>query len=308
MYYFIVNPHAGEGKGLRVWKQVQKLLLRMGEAQRYEVFVTSKRGDAREFSRRITEKCRESRHIIVIGGDGTLNEAVDGSCLDSDQVFFSFIPTGSGNDFARGLKKRLALRKRLRDILEERICTRMDYGVLNAEGIHRRFAVSAGIGFDAAMFRELFLEQGKMKSGLHLRSRRLLYMFTFLRELKRAKKSRGYVLLDGDQRMEFNNIIFIAAQVHPYEGGYKLGPHANCADGYLDLCIVSTKRKSRIIRIMLNAVTGRHQRMTGVHCLRCREAEIHVEEPMQVHTDGESCGELRDLTLRCVPGKLLVLG
>ena len=308
MYYFIVNPHAGDGKGLRVWKQVQKLLLRMGEAQNYEVFITNKSGDAREFSRKITEKCRENKHIIIIGGDGTLNEAVDGSCLDSDRVFFSLIPTGSGNDFARGLYRRQMLRRQLERILNEQTCTRMDYGVLNAEGLHRRFAVSAGIGFDAAVFRELFLEQRKMKSGLHLRSRRLLYMFTFLRELKRAKKSRGCVVLDGDQRMEFNNIIFITAQVHPYEGGYKLGPQANCADGYLDLCIVSTKRKSRIIRIMLNAITGHHQKMTGVHLLRCREAEIHVEEPMQVHTDGESCGELPDLTLRCVPGKLLVLG
>jgi YegS/Rv2252/BmrU family lipid kinase len=306
MHYFIVNPQASEGRGLKVWQQVMRRLARIGEAQNYEVFVTEKTGDARDISRKLTRFCKDAKTITVIGGDGTLNEVVDGSCLDQDNISFVFIPTGKSNDFARCVGKRLSLRKQLKHLFTSSEERRYDYGVMNCPNGNRRFVVSSGIGFDAAMFHDLIMERCEGKKHL-LRSDRLTYLFTFIRELRRAKQTPGYIVLDGERRIEFNNILFISAHVHPYEGGYKLGPTANGEDGYLDLCVVSTRQKYRLIRIMLSALTGTHVRMTGVHCYRCQQAEIHTEAALPVHTDGENCGNTTDLTINCVPKKLRIL-
>ncbi len=308
MFYFIVNPHASDGKGLRVWQKVQKKLPKLLNAQRYEVFLTEKSGDARDFSRKITERCRESKTLIVIGGDGTLNEVVDGSCFDTDNVAIAFIPTGVTNDFARYFRKKINLNKRIQQIFMSSEEKRMDYGLLNAENGNRRFVVSAGIGFDAAIFHELLSERCKKETSVKrgFRSERIRYIFSFMKALKGAKRSKGYLLLDQERRIEFNNIIFISAHVHPYEAGYLLGSGADCNDGYLDLCIVSTKHKFRVLRIMFGAIFGVHKNMKGVHCYRCKEVEIHTEELLPVHVDGENFGELRDVFMNCVPGKLRV--
>lgn len=308
MYYFIVNPHASGGKGMRVWRQVQRRLPKFSGTQRYEVFLTEKTGDARAFSRKITERCREEKTLVVIGGDGTLSEVVDGACLDSDRVSIAFVPTGYANDFARNLRRKYRLRRQPERFFTAERERMLDYGVLDAENGNRRFVVSAGIGFDAAVFHELLASRCRQcgEYPLRLHSARFSYFLTFLRELKRAQRTRGYILLDQEQRVEFNNIIFISAHVHPHESGYLLGSGANCEDGRLDLCIVSTKRKLRIVRILLAALFGIHKKMSGVHCYRCREAEIHTAEAFPVHTDGESCGKLRDLVLSCVPRKLRV--
>ncbi len=305
MYYFIINPHASDGKGLKIWQKVNKYLLRKNRSLAYESFITEKNGDARDYARQLTEKCTENRVITVIGGDGTLNEVVDGICLDNDLISIAFIPTSINNDFARCFKKRYTLSRQLDRLFTCDEETRLDYGVLSCINGNRRFVVSSGIGFDAAVFHDLIAERlaGKRRA---FHSNHLTYYFSFIKELFRAKRTRGYVVLDNDTRIEYNNIIFISVHVHPYECGCKLGPAANGEDGYLDICIVSTKKKSRLIGIMLSSIIGAHQNMTGVHTYRCRSIEIHTAEPLPVHTDGEFCNAAKDLNLSCIPRKLRI--
>ena len=75
MYYFIVNPNAGSGRGLKAWKAIARYLERRNIE--YEVFLTHGTGEARMKARELTEGVREPRSIFVVGGDGTVNEAVD---------------------------------------------------------------------------------------------------------------------------------------------------------------------------------------------------------------------------------------
>lgn len=292
---------------MRVWGQVQKRLRRLSDTRRYEVFLTEKSGDAREYTKKITRRCSEEKTLIVIGGDGTLSEVVDGACLNSDKISIAFVPTGYANDIARNMKRH-RIGGRLEQIFSDREERRVDYGVLDAKNGNRRFVCSCGIGLDAAIFHKLMLSRIRAcgSRGITLRSARLSYFVTFIRELGRAGRSRGYILLDKERRVEFNNIIVASAHVHPYESGYLMGSGANCEDGYLDICIVSTREKLKLLKIMMAALFGIHKRMGGVHCYRCREAEIHTDEPMPVHADGESYGELRDISLSCVPRKLRI--
>jgi diacylglycerol kinase family enzyme len=307
MYYFIINPHASNGKGLKIWAKVQKYLNKTANAQSYEVFMTEKSGDARRFSRKLTENSTDHKIITVIGGEGTLNEVVDGSCLDQDNISIAYLPTRLDDGLARCFRRKLHFKDQLRNLFHEHEDRVLDYGVLSASGVSRRFVASSGIGFDAAVFQDLYGEKCecvRRKKKIHIG--RMTYLKTFLKELQKAKKTRGYIDMDDEVRHEFNNILFISAHVHPYEGGYKLGPNADGADGYLDLCIVSTKYKWRVLWIMMLSLVGRHSRMTGVHTYRCREAVIHTERPLPVHVDGENITLMSDVTLRCVPRKLKV--
>ena len=102
--------------------------------------------------------CKEARVIVVVGGDGTMNEVVDG-IVSCDMVTLGYIPVGTGSDLARGLRLSRRPVRGLRRIFKARRIRQIDYGVI-AYGDdvlrHRRFIVSAGIGLDAEVrFRPL---------------------------------------------------------------------------------------------------------------------------------------------------------
>jgi len=125
-----------------------------------------------------------------------------------------------------------------------------------------------------------------------------------VKELKRAKKIKGSILLDGEERMEFQHILFLSIHNHPYESGYALGCGASGEDGVLDLCLVSTKKKLRLLYIMFAALFGKHKSLPGVHCYRFKKMEIHLEQEVAFHVDGESLGKQKDLSISCMPGRL----
>ena len=101
MYHIIVNKKSRSGRGEKLWPVIE------GELERrrteFRVYPTKYHGSARETAARLTAKgvWNPDDVLLVIGGDGTANEAVDGITSLSD-VKFGYIPTGSGNDFARG--------------------------------------------------------------------------------------------------------------------------------------------------------------------------------------------------------------
>ena len=303
MYYFIVNPNSGGGRGFRVWRKLERVLSRAGVE--YEAYFTHGQGDARVIAGEITEGSRDPRIIVVAGGDGTMNETVDGLSFNGP-VTLGFIPAGSGNDLARSLRISRRPGKGLRRILHPKYHRLVDYGVLSygeGEIRHRRFAVSAGIGFDAAVCHSL----------LHSRLARILpgklrYVAAGLWQLICLRPVKGYLLLDGVQKVEFNRIYFISAHIQPFEGGgFRFAPEADCSDGLLSLCVVHTASRIRLLQIVLDALTGRKKKRSGVRRYECREASIHLDRPMAVHTDGESCQTQQDIHLRCIQKKMRVI-
>ena len=100
MYYFIVNPGSRSGRGKAVWQIVEGILER--EQVEYLVFFTAYRYHATKLAREITSQ-KEKLTLVTVGGDGTVNEVVDG-IQDFSRVTFGYIPTGSSNDFARSLR------------------------------------------------------------------------------------------------------------------------------------------------------------------------------------------------------------
>ena len=131
---FIVNPAAHSGEGYALWKQAEAVL--QERSIPYEVYFSEKRGDVRQLAKRLTNVSEGAeRFLIVLGGDGTLNEAIQGM-QHFEQVRLGYIPTGSSNDLARDLKIGHDIRPLMKKLLDGGTEHRMDLGCVtwNADG------------------------------------------------------------------------------------------------------------------------------------------------------------------------------
>lgn len=307
MYKFIVNPGAGSGRGWRVWRAIARYLER--HSIEYEVYLTSQTGDAREAVRELTECAGAPCCIIAVGGDGTMNEVLDGISFHVP-LSLGCIPAGTGNDFARSLRLPGNPIKCLKRQLSPRHFTMVDYGVLSygtRELYHRRFLVSAGIGFDAAVCQDaLTSDLGRRMSRVGLG--KFSYILLGIRQFFKCRSSKGYIILDGVKKIEFNNILFISCHIQPSEGGgFLFAPRANGSDGKMNICVFSHASRIRMIPVLMSAFSGRQVRHKGVRSYECREVVIHTEAPMPVHADGETCGIQNDIQAGCIARKVRMM-
>ena len=133
MYTFIANPNARSGRGILLWKQIEKIL--QEKEIEYKVLFTKYQHHATRLVHDLTSDSA-SHTIVVLGGDGTLNEVIDG-IVYLDKVTLGYIPLGSGNDFARGLGLPTDIHGALEQILAPTHYTAMNVGVLDYENKHR---------------------------------------------------------------------------------------------------------------------------------------------------------------------------
>lgn len=307
MYYFIVNPNASRGRGGRIWRKMERRLRRSG--LEYEMFMTEKPGDAGRFSARLTEPGTDGVVLVVVGGDGTLNEVVNGLSFRG-QVTLGYIPAGTGNDLARSLRLPRSPRRCLKKVLNPKNVRLLDYGVLSyecGEPVYRRFLISSGIGLDAQACQKI--TEARQRCGCRVRVPvRLEYIVYGLCQLVGVRPVNGYLILDGTRRIEFNHIYFISAHIHPFEGGgFRFAPKADSSDGLLEVCVMQPSAKRRLFPIMADALFGRVKCRHGVRFYTCRELQIHVDAPMCVHVDGENCFSQSDIHLRCIERKVRML-
>jgi Sphingosine kinase and enzymes related to eukaryotic diacylglycerol kinase len=307
MYEFIINPNAGNGSGMKIWNKLEYQLKR--RCVDYATHLTQQQGDARAISSRLTDKKETAECVIVVvGGDGTLNEVLDGLSL-SPAVTLGYIPVGP-NDFAKSIRLPRRPLACLNRILKSNHCKMMDYGVVTyGSGTmeHRRFMVSTGIGINAAVCHDVLCSGVKRRfSGFHLE--KLSYILAAVKQSIRSKAVKGYLILDGVKRVEFNHLYLVSAHIQPYDvGGFKLAPKASGSDGKLTVCVIHNARKIRLAPILIRSGIGRLGRDRGVRFYDCREVAIHMEQPRPVHVDGESCESQTDLQVRCIERKVRVI-
>ena len=216
MYYFIINPHSRSGHGLEVWQKADAILQEKGVE--YTTYFTEYTGHADRIAAHIAEQSSvggTSCTLSVVGGDGTLNEVINGLVKkDFSHITLGYIPTGSGNDFAKGMALPSDPQKALELILSPNSYRTVDIGVLkysekDTEKI-RKFAVSTGIGFDAAICHQALVSRLKvLLNRIHLG--KLSYAFISLRELALHKPCRCRISFDnGTIIFDGNRIIWLA--------------------------------------------------------------------------------------------------
>lgn len=102
MYHFIINSHAKSRLGHRIWNDIEGYL--KTQKFEYKKYFTREAGHATQVAKQITSKGENAITIVVLGGDGTLNEVLNGLQY-IDGVTLGYIPIGSSNDFARSMRE-----------------------------------------------------------------------------------------------------------------------------------------------------------------------------------------------------------
>lgn len=249
-----------------------------------DIFYTEYAGHATKIAADLTADGGEHT-IVVLGGDGSVGEVVSG-IKDCSKATLGFIPTGSGNDFSRGLKLPVKPEEALKKILKPGQIVPMDVGIAKAGGTYR-FAVSTGIGFDASVCH--YVEKSWMKTFLnriHLGS--LVYLGTALKRLFLNPLYEMDVWLDGNEPLHFQKVYFAAAMNQPYEGGgFRFCPDAKTDDGLLDVIVVSDLPRLKVLCLLPTAFVGKHVHFKGIHIYKCKKVRFEVNEKAAVHMDGQ---------------------
>lgn len=306
MYYFIVNTQARNGNAEYIWNIVKDVLKR--EEIQYKAFETSFEGHATELAQKLCHIDEEKVNIIILGGDGTINEVVNG-ITDFDKVRFGVIPTGTGNDFARNLGIKGATEDIIHDILKCEKGTKIDLGVIswNQQTKRRLFCISSGIGFDALVCK--YSMTSRVKRVLNsIKLGKLAYLLLTIRSLFAIKTFDAKAFFENRDEESFKDIIFaVGMNLRAEGGGVPMAPSSNPRDGLLLFCIAADIPKLILPYCLVRLVLGKHEDLKYFHVHNGTSCHIKTDSKVVLHADGEYLGDVSEVWYECLPQKLEVL-
>ncbi len=282
----IVNPNAGKGLGRKDWTRISAFLMARG------IRFTPVFTEARRHAIRLTHEAiaKGFRQIIVVGGDGTMNEVVNGvftqDQVPSAEIVLAMISVGTGNDWGKmfGIPQQY---EAAIDLISRGNAMLQDAGKVSyfhgTHQEHRYFLNIAGLGFDAVVTRRTNLQKDKGRSG------KALYFYNLLRSLILYRHT--YVEVEIDDLRISQDVFTISIGIGRYSGGgMRQTPQARPDDGLFDITIVKKIRKGEIIlslKKLYNGTILEHPKIegyTGKVVLIDSDPLIHLE------ADGESLG------------------
>ncbi len=319
MYYCIVNPSARSGKGKEIWNKLEYKFLEKG--LEYEVYLTKGPGHATKIARELTTAIKEDAiRLVVLGGDGTLNEVMNG-IENFEKTLVGYIPIGSSNDFARDLNYPKKVDDLIDRIVQGEKVRSLDLGMLTYNSmtkpmsrLHdeevsktRIFDVSSGIGFDAAVCEEA-LSSGTKNFLNRIGLGKLTYGLIAIKQLLKADKIPCDIELDDGKTIHLKRFIFIAAMIHHYEGGgFNFAPSADLTDGKFDICYAGDMPPLRMMFALPFSFFGNYFWIRGIGHHVVKKATIKTQLPMWVHTDGEVSVKSDNITFECLQEKLSLM-
>ena len=283
----IVNPVVGGGRGLDDFPLISRLLREAGIHA--EPVFTEHKFHACELT---VSAVREGyRRILVVGGDGTLHEVVNGLFIQQvvtpSEVLLAMVPVGTDSDWARSFGTSNRYQDAVRNIAEGHSFLQ-DVGVVSYEEAHYRqtryVANVAGVGFDASLLRRITHLQKKGRlNGL----RRLwCVLSTYF-----GYKSSGVKIWIDDHRL-YNGFLFsIALGICKYNGGVNQLPDAVADDGLWDLSLVKPIHFWHVLFRFRYLYNGDIYRIRHVRHVRGRRIRIESTPEVSVEVDGELLGE-----------------
>lgn len=316
--HIIFNVSARSGKTRKLWRELKRIL-KEREID-FKAYRTLREGHATQIARELSLLADEAVYIAVLGGDGTINEVLNG-IVDFEKVRLGVMPTGSGNDFGRSLwipKKPLDALEKILECMkreEEGIpvpC--LDLGQVSWDGCDkpRIFGISAGVGLDALVCKKA-LDSGLKRFLNKFHLGKLTYVFHTIQSL--FTMDTANIILsyrEGEQestcKCEMEKVIFAAAMnLRAEGGGVPMAPHAVPTDGLLSLSSASGIPKWKTFFCLPLLIAAKHERIKGFSIVNSCEFVLHISKPMVLHADGEYCGEVTEVTFRCLRGCLKLL-
>ncbi len=290
----ILNPAANRGKMERYRALVRHRVEREGA----EYVETSRPGDAKKYAQGAAQA---GRSVIVVGGDGSLNEVVNGILQAGRRVPLGIIAAGSGNDFAWYT---LRLPREPQAAIERAFCGQVvpaDAGFVN--GYY--FANSFSVGIDA----DIAVAAGQLKSVPFLSGTRLYYA-SIMRQLLFAYHRCPWLKICFDEVQQADPVekryVLMAVTNGPtYGAGFRIAPQADHTDGYFDVCTIDYAPLVRALKLLPIAKKGEHGDLPEVRFYRARTVRVESKCTINMQVDGETY-QAAHFRAEIMPGALLV--
>ena len=294
--FFIVNPHSGK-------KDIRKLIPLIREHFEaakipFEIRLTQGPNDARKTASEIA-----SSHpiVVAVGGDGTVNEVLNG--IVNTGCILGLLPIGSGNDFSKAAGYPSDFRDCL-NVLSNQRHKFIDLGLVSAatdvaKSDQRYFVNSCGVGLDAVVANEagkIPWIRGVMK-----------YTIAASRVLFRYHPGHS-VVTAAEFSSEGKHLLISVGNGTCSGGGFYLTPDALLDDGVFDVCLAKDVSITEVLKILPFVFAGKHGRFKKVSILRTNKLKVISETDLVVHVDGEILGrDLREVNVELLPRALKLI-
>lgn len=275
-HIFIVNPISGKGKTLKAVDRIKKVCEE--ENLDYEIYFTEYPKDATK----IVRKYRFTKNIIYsVGGDGTLNEVLNG--IVGTKNLLGVIPAGSGNDFYKTLSK-----------IDE------EYPVIDIGKVNDRYFINIiSIGIDAEVANNVSLMKKRKVPTNQIYNASLIYTF-FKYKYKDIELS-----IDEKEQKKGKCTILTICNGQVYGGGYKIAPSAKLTDGYFDVYYVEKVNKPQLPSLINMLKQGIHEKHNKVHKSQATKIKFKCDKELVCNIDGEIM-TVKKFNVKIIPNAITI--
>ncbi len=300
----VVNPASANGRTRRTWGTLERYLRQ--EGLEFEVLCTTQPKDATYITQEALHK--DYQRIVSVGGDGTLNEVVngffngDGQKIKKD-AFLSIIPMGTGGDFARMFTVS-SKPDRVYEVMAQGEAKEIDivrgtYTGWNGQKESRFYINVADVGLGSEAVYHVNRNSKILRGFLSFLIFGLYSVFTYKNKFLTIK-------VDDREAYAGRSSMVVVSNGCYFGGGMKIAPHANLSDGLLDVVIVKDLSKMELLRNVPGIYSGQHLNDPGIDFLQGRKIEIISEEDIFVELDGESPG-IGNLEFEIIPADMKLI-
>lgn len=286
--FVIVNPASSHGKTEKRWPFIKEQMEAGG--LKFVYALTKGPGDA---TRLCGDALQNGYHnIITVGGDGTLNEVVNGFLVVDSKISqaaaMGIISTGTGGDFARTVQ----LPRNIPEIVQRLVRGQLrclDIGLISFQGpggkvVTRYFCNIADVGLGGFMVQRA-RNHTKALGGT------IFFLFNTLISLFLYQNQPLSVVIDDDFKWQGKAVTVVAGNGQYFGGGMHITPLASMDDGLLDFLLITDMHKLKLLVNLYRVYRGNHLQVRGVKYLRGKKICIDAPSPVLLELDGEQLGK-----------------
>ena len=269
----ILNPAAGSAENTEA---LRGKLERLGSCK---IETTEQAGDAQKFANRAVAGGCDL--IISAGGDGTLNEVVNGIAEQNSQCRIGIVPLGTGNDFARSIGLPAKVDECL-EIIARGQAKAIDLVRVTSDQVRYFVNVSAG-GFSGVVDEKLTAEIKKSWGPL-------AYLRGAAAALPELRAYKTTVVFDDKETIAMNLYNVIIANGRYVAGGISVAPEAIINDGAIDVFLIPEKPVTELTVLVAQLLLGKHTGNDAIVYRRAAKVAVNSKPGMWFNVDGELVG------------------
>jgi YegS/Rv2252/BmrU family lipid kinase len=292
---FLVNPASGNGATGKRWPELARRAFALG--LNGDTLLSERPGHLIELAREAVDQ--GATRVVAVGGDGTLNEVVNG--IAGRDVELATIPIGTGMDFGRtyGIPTKFedAVRVALSGTPRTIDAGRVSFRTWGGEDAERWYANVGSVGMSGAVAQRA----NGMSKAL---GGKATFFYALTRVFLEWENTDVTVRFDGEERHGKMHDVIVANGVW-HGGGMKLAPDALSDDGAFDVVIIGDVGKVDFLTTAPKLYKGKHVSHPKVEVVRTARVEVDAAEHLPIELDGEQVGTT-PATFEVVPGALRV--